>query len=68
MKEDIAQKLFQQTIDLWIKPEIDKRKTLNYLPKEFILKSAQIIFSLDGGCNKVRLNEEVKAVVKCKIY
>ncbi len=67
MNKDIAQKLFQQTIDLWIKPEIEKRKSLNRLPEDFILKSAQIIFSLDRGWNKVRFNEEVKAIVNCKI-
>jgi len=67
MNQDIAQKLFQQTIDLWIKPEIEKRKSLNRLPKDFRLKSVQIIFSLDRGWNKVRLNEEVKAIANCKI-
>lgn len=67
MIKDVSQKLFQQTIDLWIKPEIEKRKSLNRLPNNFSLKSAQIIFSLDKGWNKVRLNKEVKAVVKCKV-
>ncbi len=67
MNKDIAQQLFQQTMDLWVKPEIDKRKSLNSLPKNFRFKSAQIIFSLDRGWNKVRLNEEVKAIAKCKV-
>lgn len=67
MNKDIAQKIFQQTMDMWIKPEIDKRKSSNHLPNNFKLRSAQIIFSLDRGWNKVRLNEEVKAVAKCKV-
>lgn len=67
MNKEIAQKVFQQTIDIWIKPEIKKRESLNRLPKNFKLKSAQIIFSLDRGWNKVRLNSEVKAIAKCKI-
>jgi len=67
MNQDISQKIFQQAIDLWIKPEMDKRKSLKRLPKDFKLRSAQILFSLDRVWNKVRLNEEVKAVAKCKI-
>lgn len=67
MSQNISQKIFQQAIDLWVKPEIDKRKSLNRLPNDFKLRSAQILFSLDRGWNKVRLNEEVKAVAKCKI-
>jgi len=67
MNPDIAQKVFQQTVDLWINPELNKRKSLNQLPKEFTLEKAQIVFSLDRGWNKVRLNEEVKAIVKCKV-
>ena len=62
MDKNIAQKLFQQTNDIWIKPEIEKRKSLNRLPNDFKLRGAQIIFSLDRGWNKVRLNEEVKAL------
>lgn len=60
------QRLFQQTMDIWIIPEINKRKTENQLPKNFELKVAQIIFSLDRGWNKVRLNEEVKAIAICE--
>tara|TARA_Y100000310_G_C20699915_1_gene828764 strand:- start:6854 stop:7588 length:735 start_codon:yes stop_codon:yes gene_type:complete len=67
MNRDITQKIFQQVIDLWIKPEIEKRKTLNRLPKNFKLKSAQIVFSLDRNWNEVRLNDEIKAIAKCKI-
>lgn len=67
MSMDIAKRVFQQIFDLWINPEIEKRKSLNRLPNDFRLECAQIIFSLDRGGNKVRLNEEVKAIAKCKI-
>ncbi|MBU1198913.1 MAG: HEPN domain-containing protein [Nanoarchaeota archaeon] len=67
MNQDTSQKLFQQTMEMWIEPEIDKRKSFNRIPDDFKLKSAQIIFSLDRGWNKVRLNEEVKAIAKCKV-
>lgn len=67
MMEQISQKLFQQTMNIWIQPEIDKRGREKRLPDNFNLKSAQIVFSLDRGWTKVRLNEEVKAVADVKI-
>lgn len=67
MDEEITKRVFQQIKDLWIIPEIERRKNLNGLPNDFKLRSAQIIFSLDRGWNKVRLNEEVKAIARFKI-
>lgn len=63
---EIVQRFLKQTIDIWIKPEIDKRKNEKRIPNDFELRAAQIIFSLDKGWNKVRLNGEVKAKIKCK--
>ena len=67
MDEEIAKRIFQQVMDLWIEPEIKKRKSLNRLPENFNLKAAQIIFSLDRGWNKVRLNGEIKAKANMKL-
>lgn len=67
MDEEIKTRVFQQMMDIWVGPEINKRKSLNRLPKDFSLKAAQVIFSLDRGWNKVRLNEEVKAEAKVKL-
>lgn len=67
MDQEFKQRLFKQINDFWIVPEIEKRKKLNRLPANFKLKSVQVIFSLDRGWNKVRLNEEVKAIAKSKI-
>ena len=67
MDEEIKKRFFQQINDFWITPEIEKRKNLNRLPNDFKLRSVQIIFSLDRGWNKVRLNEEVKAIARSKI-
>ena len=66
MNENISQKVFQQTMDIWVKPEIERRNSQGRLTN-FKLRSAQIIFSLDRGWNKVRINDEVKAIVKCKV-
>ena len=65
--DQISQRLFQQTMDLWVLPEIDKRGREKRLPDNFTLKKAQIVFSLDRGWTKVRLNEEVRAIADVKI-
>lgn len=52
---------------IWVLPEIDKRKHEGRLPNNFVLKGTQIIFSLDWGWAKVRLNEEVKAVAEVEM-
>ena len=64
LSQEGSQKLFQQIMDIWVIPEMNKRNNENRLPKDFKLKAAQIIFSLDRGWNKVRLNREVKAIAK----
>lgn len=65
--ENIGQKIFSQAMELWISPEIEKRRKANRLPTNFKLRGAQVIFSKDRGINKVRLNNEIKAVGKVKI-
>lgn len=67
MDSEITDRIFQQVMSLWIKPEINKRKSLKRLPKNFNLRAAQIIFSLDRGWNKVRLNNEIKAEANLKL-
>ncbi len=53
-------------MELWVLPEIQKRKKENRISDKFSLKCAQIIFSKARGWNKVRLNNEVKAIMKVK--
>jgi len=67
MDEKIKQKLFQQIIDIFVLPEIERRKEMNNLPSNFKLEKIQIIFSLKSGRNYVRLNKDVKAIIKCKV-
>ncbi len=65
--EGINQRLFSQTMDLWILPEIKKRKEVKSLPEKFRLTKAQIIFSRDRNMIKIRLNDEVKAIANAKV-
>lgn len=64
---ETKQRIFQQAIDIFVSPEIERRKKANKLPANFMLEKAQIIFSSKNGRNYTRLNKEVKAIIKCKI-
>lgn len=65
MSEEIGQRIFQQVMDIWVKPEIERRKKIGKMGENFEITKVQIIFSLNKK-NRVRLNEQVKAIVKCK--
>ncbi len=60
MDDEIKQRVFQQVIDLWVNPEIERRKKLGKIKEGLVLSKIQIVFSLERGYNKVRFNEEVK--------
>ena len=66
MDDEIKQRVFQQVIDLWVNPEIERRKKLGKIKEGLVLSKIQIVFSLERGHNKVRFNEEVKAIVEAK--
>jgi HEPN domain-containing protein len=59
----IGEKIFQQVMDIFIIPEIERRKKDGRIKENFILRAGQIVLSRDKG-NSVRLNEEVKAIAK----
>ena len=64
--EATKQKVFQQVIDIFVNPEIERRKKMSKLPSDFKLEKIQVIFPP----NKkpfVRFNNEVKAIIKCKV-
>jgi len=67
MDNEIAQRIFQQVMDLWITPEIEKRKLNKKISSEFKLKSAQIVFSSERALIKTRLNDEIKAIAKSRL-
>jgi len=59
-------RIFQQVIDIFVIPEIERRKKMNKLPSDFRLERIQVIFSSRSGRNYVRLNKEVKAIIKVR--
>ena len=66
MSLKIGQKVFQQVMDIYVKPEIDRRRKFKKIDDDFIINKVQVVFSLNKK-NKVRLNNEVKAIIECKI-
>lgn len=65
MSLELGQKVFQQVMDIYVKPEIDRRRKFKKIDDDFIINKVQVVFSLNKK-NKVRLNNEVKAIIKCK--
>ena len=63
--KQIYSNLFNQVMNLWVKPEIEKRKKENQLPQDFRLKAIQVIFSM-GSHPLIRFNNEVKALIRIK--
>jgi uncharacterized protein (UPF0332 family) len=64
--DETKQRVFQQVIDIFVNPEIERRKKINKLHSDFKLEKIQVIFPP----NKkpfVRFNNEVKAVIRCKV-
>ena len=66
MNEEIKQKVFQQVMDIFVSPEIERRRKERRIKDGTIISKIQIVFSLKNGRNEVRLNEEVKAVARVK--
>jgi hypothetical protein len=63
MEGEEGSKFFQQLLDIWVKPEIERRRQGGKLPDTFVLESAQVIMNV-GSPTVVRLNGEVKAFMK----
>ncbi|MBI2045544.1 HEPN domain-containing protein [Candidatus Pacearchaeota archaeon] len=62
MDDEIKQRVFQQVMDIFVTPEIERRRKEGKIKDGTIISKMQIIFSLDKGKNVVRLNEEIKAI------
>jgi hypothetical protein len=61
------QRSLNQFMQLFILPEIDRRKKDGKLPTNFALTQAQVIFAGDGSRPIIRLNDEAKIKAKVKL-
>jgi uncharacterized protein (UPF0332 family) len=58
-------RVVQQFIDLWIKPEIERRQEIGDLPEDFNLVASQVVMNFNAPV-EVRLNNEIEVVVSGK--
>lgn len=64
--DEFGQRVFQQFMELYINPEVNRRQEAGELPKPLDLRAAQIIFFSDDRKTLVRINEEIKTIAKVK--
>jgi HEPN domain-containing protein len=60
---ELGGRLFEQTWEFWVGPEIERRQTAALLPSDFALYRAQVMFGMGNEPPEVRLNDEVRGVV-----
>jgi HEPN domain-containing protein len=60
---DVALKIFEQVMELWILPEVDRQQACGKLEKPVALRKAQVVFHTDGRGREVRLNDEARIFV-----
>jgi uncharacterized protein (UPF0332 family) len=66
-KKPMCENTFKQIMDIWITPEIIRRQQSGSIPRPYDLRAAQVIFHVDGRPNEIRLNKEVRSIVKVKL-
>lgn len=66
MDNEIAKRVFNQVMDIWINPEIEKRKQKGWLKDNFELKRAQVIFNPKKH-PRIRFNENIEITAKAKL-
>jgi hypothetical protein len=62
MNQEMAQALYDQTMKLWVHPEILERSKRGEVTLPVVLRAVQVILGMDGSY-KVRLNSEVKGKI-----
>ena len=60
---EVGGKVVQNFFDVWINPEIARRRAQGNLPEGFVLRGAQVIFNMDAAPTQVRLNEQVRGIM-----
>ena len=61
---EFGRRVFEQFMDLFVNPEVNRRQGAGELEKPLDLRAAQILFFSDGRKPKVRINSEVRAIGK----
>ncbi|MDI6772030.1 MAG: HEPN domain-containing protein [bacterium] len=61
--DEMARRVVDQMMDLFVRPEIDRRKATGRISDDFELRAAQVVLNVDAS-PQVRLNDEVRIAAK----
>jgi len=64
---EFTKTFLRKVIDIWVYPRIKELQNEGKLPKSYVLKAAQIVFNPNSPKVHVRLNSQVKCVIKAKV-
>lgn len=67
MDEGIQQRTFNHVLELFIHPEIERRKEAGTLSDKFVLTAAQVLFSVKIKKPTIRFNKETKILGEVKL-
>jgi uncharacterized protein (UPF0332 family) len=60
--------IIDEFLEFWVIPEIKKRQEVNEIPTPFVLSKAQVLFYAESDKKTIiRLNDEVKAILRAKL-
>ncbi len=62
--EQLGTAVIKQAMDLWFTPEVTRRQALGLATRPFTWNAGQVPISPRGGDPVVRLNEEVRGIVR----
>ena len=66
-REEFVDGAVRSQMEMFVQPEVARRQAAGTLPKPFALHRFQVIFPPKGGAPEVRINYEVRGVVKIAI-
>lgn len=64
--EDGMKRMLEQAFELWVNPEIERRRTAGEIGEDFVLTAAQRLQWPDGRIS-VRLNDEIKGIASTRV-
>ncbi len=67
MDKEASERFIEQVFDIWINPEIERRRKAGTLTQEFKFCAAQVLLDTDSGV-ELRLNSEIKGVAHVKTH
>jgi hypothetical protein len=65
VEEGSSDRTLQHVFELWLTPEVERRRSTGQLPPNFQVWRAQIVFEVDAPV-RVRLNDEVRSVMTAR--